>query len=176
VTENIETLESMHVDLAAIESLYPEAFPDEDLLPLVRDLLQEARVALSLVATIDCRIVGHVIFTRCSVAGSDHRCALFGPLAVEPAWQRRGIGSAIVRDGLQRLEYEDVSQVFVLGDPTYYGRLGFLPESRVKPPDTLPPEWESAWQSQSLRGSIATPHPGKLSLPQPWLKSSLWLP
>ena len=175
MTESIEVRESMQVDLVAIESLYPEAFPDEDLLPLVRDLLQEAPVALSLVGTIDSRLVGHMIFTRCSVAGSSDRSALLGPLAVEPAWQRRGVGSAIVRNGLRRLQYEDVSQVFVLGDPAYYGRLGFLPESRVAPPYTLPTEWEGAWQSQGLRGTT-TSYPGKLSLPQPWLKSSLWSP
>lgn len=173
--ENIEIRESMQADLPAIEALYPGAFPDEDLLPLVRDLLREATVALSLVGTIDSRLVGHVIFTRCSVAESSDRSALLGPLAVEPAWQRRGIGSAIVRNGLRRLKDEGVSQVFVLGDPAYYGRLGFLVESRIAPPYTLPTEWEGAWQSQSLRGT-KTPHPGKLSLPQPWLQPSLWLP
>lgn len=175
MTENIEIRESMQIDLAAIESLYPGAFPDEDLLPLVRDLLREAPIALSLVGTIDSRLVGHVIFTRCSVAGSSDRSALLGPLAVEPAWQRRGIGSAIVRNGLRRLKGEGASQVFVLGDPAYYGHLGFLPESRIAPPYTLPTEWEGAWQSQSLRDTT-TPHPGKLSLPQPWLQPSLWLP
>jgi putative acetyltransferase len=175
MTDNIEIRESMQVDLSAIESLYPDAFPDEDLLPLVRDLLREAPVALSLVGTIDSRLVGHVIFTRCSVAGSGDRSALLGPLAVEPAWQRRGIGSAIVRNGLRRLKDEGVSQVFVLGDPAYYGRLGFLAESRIAPPYTLPTEWEGAWQSQSLRDT-ETLHPGKLSLPRPWLQPSLWSP
>jgi len=175
MTENIEIRESVQVDLSAIESLYPAAFPDEDLLPLVRDLLREAPVALSLVGTIDSRLVAHVIFTRCSVAESSDGSALLGPLAVEPALQRRGVGSAIVRNGLRRLKDEGVSQVFVLGDPAYYGRLGFLPESRIAPPYTLPTEWEGAWQSQSLRGTT-TPHPGKLSLPRPWLQPSLWLP
>jgi putative acetyltransferase len=175
MTDNIEIRESMQVDLFAIESLYLEAFPDEDLLPLVRDLLRETSVALSLVGTIDSKLAGHVIFTMCSVAEHSDRSALLGPLAVEPAWQRRGIGSTIVRNGLRRLKDDGVSQVFVLGDPAYYGRLGFLPESRIAPPYTLPTEWEGAWQSQSLRGTT-TPHPGKLSLPRPWLQPSLWLP
>ena len=175
MTVNIEIRENMQVDLAAIESLYPRVFPDEEVLPLVRDLLRKAPVALSLVGTIDSRLVGHVIFTRCSVAGSSDRSALLGPLAVEPAWQRQGIGSALVQNGLGRLEYEGVSQVFVLGDPAYYARLGFLPESHIAPPYSLPTEWEGAWQSQSLRGTT-TPHPGKLSLPQSWLQPSLWLP
>ena len=175
MTESIEICESMPGDLAAIELLYPDAFPDEDLLPLVRDLLREATAALSLVGIIDSRLVGHVIFTKCGVVGSSGKAALLGPLAVAPAWQRQGIGSAMVRAGLRRLEDAGVSHVYVLGDPAYYGRLGFLPESCVAPPYPLPDEWGGAWQSKSLRGA-ATPGPGKLSLPRPWLNPALWAP
>jgi putative acetyltransferase len=175
MTESIEIRESVPGDLAAIELLYPEAFPDEDLLPLVRDLLREAPIVLSLVGIIGSRLVGHVIFTNCSVDGSGGKAALLGPLAVAPAWQRRGIGSAIVRAGLRRLEDADVSHVYVLGDPAYYGRLGFLPESYVEPPYPLPAEWGGAWQSKTLCGA-ATPCSGKLSLPRPWLQPALWSP
>ena len=107
-------------------------------IPLVSDLLREAPIALSLVGIVDSRLTGHVIFTTCSVVGSSGEVALLGPLAVAPTWQRQGIGSAIVRAGLRRLEDAGVSQVYVLGDPAYYGRHGFLPESYVKPPYPLP--------------------------------------
>ena len=175
MTENLEIRESVPGDLAGIESLYPEAFPDEDLLPLVRDLLWDAPVALSLVGIIDSRLVGHGILTKCRVVGSRTKAALLGPLAVAPAWQKQGIGRAIVRAGLKRLEDAGVSQVYVLGDPAYYGRLGFQPESCVTPPYPLPAEWAGAWQSKSLGGG-ATPRPGKLSLPRPWLRPALWAP
>ncbi len=175
MTESMEIRESVPGDLAAIELLYPEAFPDEDLLPLVRDLLEEAPVAMSLAGITDSRLVGHVIFTKCSVVGSSDQAALLGPLAVAPAWQRQGIGSALVRAGLRRLEDGGVSHVYVLGDPAYYGRLGFLPESCVAPPYLLPDEWSGAWQSKSL-GGAAMPRPGKLSLPRPWLQPALWAP
>ena len=49
-------------DLATIETLYPQAFPDEDLVPLVRDLLRDMSNVLSLVAEIDSQIVGHAAF------------------------------------------------------------------------------------------------------------------
>ena len=87
MTVNIEIRENMQVDLAAIESLYPRVFPDEDLLPLVRDLLREAPVALSLVGVIDSRLVGHVIFTRCSIAGSRDRSALLSRWSLDGYWQ-----------------------------------------------------------------------------------------
>jgi putative acetyltransferase len=95
----LQIRESAPSDDAAIESLYPEAFPDEDLIPLVRDLLQDAVVAISLVGTLDSQIVAHGIFTKCGVVGSGVKATLLGPLAVAPAWQKQGIGTAIVRAG-----------------------------------------------------------------------------
>jgi putative acetyltransferase len=171
----LEIRESRRDDSAVIESLYPEAFPDENLLPLVRDLLDDVVVAISLVGTIDTLIVGHAIFTKCGVLGNGVNAALLGPLAVAPAWQRQGIGSTIVRAGLRRLEDEGVNRVFVLGDPAYYGRLGFLPESLVEPPFPLPAEWDGAWQSQNLDETTPS-SAGKLSVPPQWLQPALWAP
>ena len=168
MTESLEIRESVPGDLASIEMLYPDAFPDEDLLPLVRELLQEAPDALSLVGIIHSSLVGHVIFTTCGIAGSSDKVALLGPLAVAAAWRRQGIGGAIVRAGLQRLENAGLTRVYVLGDPAYYGRLGFVPAARVAPPYPLPAEWREAWQSMSL-GRAEPPHQGKLSVPPPWL-------
>ena len=173
--EKLEIRESRREDTAAIESLYPEAFPDEDLLPIVRDLLNDAFVAISFVGTIDSRVAGHVIFTSCGVVGNSASASLLGPLAVAPAWQRQGIGSAIVHAGLRRMEDADVNRVYVLGDPAYYVRLGFLPETLVEPPFPLPAEWDGAWQSQNL-GETTTPCAGKLSVPPQWLKPALWAP
>ena len=175
MSHNLEIRESVQGDAGAIESLYPEVFPDEDLLPLVRDLLRDAAVTTSLVGEVDSRIVGHVIFTKCGVVGSDVNASLLGPLAVAAAWQRRGIGSAIVRAGLRRLEDMGVNLVFVLGDPAYYERFGFRPGCLVEPPFRLPAEWDGAWQSRSV-GDTMAPRPGKLSVPRQWLQPALWAP
>jgi len=175
MAEKLDIRESARNDIAAIESLYLEAFPDEDLLPLVRDLLNDAVVAISLVGTIDTRIVGHAICTKCGVVDDSVNVALLGPLAVAPARQRCGIGSAIVGAGLRRLEDAGVNRVFVLGDPAYYGRLGFLPDYLVEPPFPLPAEYAGAWQSQNL-GETATACAGKLSVPPQWLQPGLWAP
>lgn len=162
-------------DTAAVEALYPAAFPDEDLLPLVRELLRDTGVALSLVGTIDGRVAAHAILTRCGVRGHRLKAALLGPLAVAPARQRQGLGSAIVRAGLRYLQDEGVSRVLVLGDPGYYGRLGFVAETSIEPPYPLPAEWAGAWQSQAL-GETATVCAGKLSVPRQWLRPALWAP
>ena len=167
--------ESHAGDVARLEALYPEAFPEEELLPLVRDLLADTAAVTSLVATMYGQIVGHVIFTICGVPDSNVKAAMLGPLGVTPSRQKQGIGSALVRAGLQHVQEAGTGLVCVLGDPAYYSRFGFLPEVDVAPPYTLPEEWGGAWQSLRLGGD-RTPCAGKLVVPEQWLKPALWLP
>jgi putative acetyltransferase len=172
---DIEIRPSRPEDMASIEKLYPAAFPDEDLLPLVRTLLTEEPGILSLVAEAGGAPVGHILFTLCAVTGSEARAALLAPLAVAPEWQRKGIGSALIREGLSRLKRDGVAHVYVLGDPAYYGRSGFRPETGVAPPYPLPEEYRDAWQSLGL-GSAPLPGHGKLKLPDVWMQPALWGP
>jgi putative acetyltransferase len=171
--EEIEIHESRPSDIASIEKIYPDAFPDEDLLPLVRELLEEESIVLSLVGIADQTLVGHVIFTMCTIAGRTGMVALLGPLVVAPDRQRRGIGSALIHEGFRRLKSVGVAQVLVLGDPAYYGRFGFETDDGVIPPYALPEEWHGAWQSIRLRGD-ETPLYGKLLVPRPWQQQALW--
>ena len=162
---------STSADDAFIESLYPAAFPDEDLVPLVRELVARPDV-LSLVATIEGAIVGHVAFTMCGIHRTDVTAALLGPLAVSPESQRQGVGSLLVRRGMERLP--DVNVVLVLGDPAYYGRFGFTPERSIETPFPIPVAWRDAWQS--LRQRDAVDCAGKLVVPGPWNEPALWAP
>ena len=162
-------------DLPAIEKLYPLAIPEEDLLPLVKTLLGEEPGILSLVAEAGGATVGHILFTLCAITGSEARAALLAPLAVAPKWQRKGIGSALMREGLTRLEQDGVAHVYVLGDPAYYGRSGFKPEAGVAPPYPLPAEFRDAWQSLRL-ASAPLPGHGALVLPEAWMQPALWGP
>jgi len=171
--EGIEIRETRQADMAALERLYPETFPDEDLLPLVRDLHRKGSGVVSFIAHADEAVLGHVVFTICGIAGQTAKVALLGPLAVAPARQGRGTGSAIVRAGLHHLEIAGTTRVFVLGDPAYYGRFGFKPDDRVSPPYPLPAEWRDAWQSLPL-GRVHDPLAGTLDVPRPWQHSALW--
>ena len=160
-------------DFGKIERLYPDAFPEEDLGPIVRALLQETPGTLSLVAVAGSELVGHIVFTSCRVG--DAPVALLGPLAVATAWQRRGAGSALVREGLERLRAAGVSQVFVLGDPTYYRRFGFAPERSVATPCPIPEDWRDAWQSLSSKADTPKLR-GTLTVPPAWADPALWAP
>lgn len=171
----IDVREGGQSERALIEALYPKAFPDEDLLPLVRDLLGEDAGVLSLVGLAGEALAGHVLFTTCGIVGRADSVALLGPLAVDPDRQRRGIGSALIRAGLRHLEDTSTIRVCVLGDPAYYGRFGFQAEDDVTPPYPLPNEWCGAWQSLDLDRS-KPPLRGRLAVPKPWRPHALWAP
>jgi putative acetyltransferase len=173
MAENFDIRESVSDDGPAIEKLYPAAFPEEDLLPLVRQLLREDTGVLSLVAIAGDDHAGHIIFTICGIDDKPDRVALLGPLAVAPARQRQGVGSALIGAGLQRLKGAGISRVYVLGDPAYYGRFGFEPEEAVMPPYPMPVEWQGAWQSLCPQGDTP-PLTGTLSVPPPWRQRTLW--
>lgn len=160
-------------DLPALDALYPEAFPDEDLVPLVAALLRAPAGVLSLVATEAQRLIGHALFTECRIAGSECPAALLGPVAVAPNAQHRGIGRTLIERGVRQMRESGTAILCVLGDPAYYARLGFKPEADIRPPYPLPPEWDCAWQSIRLRKDPPVPA-GVLSVPAPWRQRALW--
>lgn len=172
-------------DEASLARLYEAAFPTEDLVPLLRRLHAEVPDLLSLVAVSGANAsgaensseecVGHALFTPCAVEGTDRQVALLGPIAVAPFRQRQGLGATLIREGSARLCQSGIQQVLVLGDPAYYGRLGFRPEKRIRPPYELPADWAGAWQSALLEGNAA-PLSGTLRPPGAWLAPSLWAP
>ncbi len=161
-------------DMDGLDTLYTTAFPDEDLLPLVKDLLLLKDGVLSLAAIVDGQIAGHGMVTTCQVEGIGRPTGLLGPLAVLPAFQKRGIGGHLVTTSLQRMESAGVGSVCVLGDPAFYGRFGFLPDTGLAPPFPLPPEWRDAWQSFTFAGAHTTS--GILNVPKPWHCRELWSP
>ena len=103
------------------------------------------------------------------------RDALLGPLAVLPERQRQGLGSALVRAGLDALRDRGTRRVLVLGDPAYYARFGFAPERGTAAPYDLPEAWRDAWQSLALSDESA-PKAKRLAVPAPWRDPALWAP
>ncbi len=162
-------------DLPALETLYAAAFPDEDLMPLVRRLLTEVPDIITLaVDSLSEGLLAHIAITPCRTDGSAP-AALLGPLCVAPAHQRQGLGAALIRAGMARLDPERAQRLLVLGDPAYYGRFGFQPETMVAPPYPLPEEWRGAWQSLPI-GNPSAPTAGTLRPPPPWMSAALWGP
>jgi len=123
-------------DVAAVSRINRLAFgqPAED--DLVVRLRAADRAALSLVADEETgRIVGHILFSPVRLDPEPPAPPVWwglAPMAVLPARQREGIGSALVRAGLDRARAAGVTAVVVLGHPDYYPRFGFAPASRVR--------------------------------------------
>jgi putative acetyltransferase len=98
---------------------------------LVDALRAAGQAVVSLVAEADGAVVGHVLLSPVAVDGarSGHVVGL-APMAVVPAWQRRGVGTALVRGALAAARARGHGAVVVLGHPGYYPRFGFVPASR----------------------------------------------
>jgi putative acetyltransferase len=97
------------------------------------DLLRgRGKAVLSLVATEEERVVGHILFSLVTIeeAGRVSEGIALGPMAVLPERQSAGVGSTLVRAGLERCREAARERVVVLGHPAYYPRFGFVPASR----------------------------------------------
>ncbi len=122
-------------DAPAIRDLLLAAFETPAEADLVDALRANARPYLALVAVEDDRVVGHIAFT--AVAFDPMRDVVglalgLAPLAVDPAHQGLGIGSALVEAGLEACRDAGAGLVVVLGDPAYYSRFGFEPASHLR--------------------------------------------
>ncbi len=132
-------------DAPAIDGLIRRAFADDphgshNEERIVRALRAAGALSVSLVAGQGDAIIGHVAFSPVAVGSGAQRWYGLGPLAVEPAFQQRGIGSALVEAGLAELEALAAAGCVVLGEPGYYGRFGFrVVEGLVYPGP--PPEY-----------------------------------
>jgi putative acetyltransferase len=113
-------------DHQAIQALVTEAFGREVEAELIRDLEAAGRAALSLVAVVDGQLVGHVLLSPVTLDDAPEVPALsLSTLAVLPAWQRQGVGGALVRAALAWTRAQQCPVVVVLGHPDYYPRFGF---------------------------------------------------
>lgn len=116
-------------DIDAIHYVESQAFGQANQADLVDALRRTDKVVLSLVAIEDKHVLGHIMF---SPAVLEHEGEVFdvvalGPVAVLPERQNEGIGSMLVRNGLERCLERGYDIVFLIGHPAYYPRFGFVP-------------------------------------------------
>jgi len=102
---------------------------------IVDALRKAGALTLSLVATRDEEVVGHVAFSPVTIDGQDVGWFGLGPVSVRPDLQGQGIGSALIEEGLTRLRQSGAAGCVLLGDPALYRRFGFVqdPELRYDP-------------------------------------------
>ena len=127
-------------DIEAITELNVLAFGQTQEADLADKLRQNCNDLLSLVAVMQNQVIGHILFSPATIESrqrTEHGKAL-APMAVLPEFQRQGIGSKLVRTGIEKLKEWQCPFIIVLGHAEYYPRFGFEPASR----HGIRSEWE----------------------------------
>lgn len=118
-------------DQGEVRSINISAFETPFEANLVDALREQATPVVSLVAEENDTVVGHIMFSPVSLSGHpDLKVMGLAPMAVTQEYQRKSIGSALVRAGLEQCKQLGFVAVVVLGHPEYYPRFGFTPSSR----------------------------------------------
>ena len=148
-------------DRAAVHALNAAAFETRAEADLVDRLREQAEGYIGLVAEQGGEIVGHIAFSPVTLAPAHPHLDVRGlaPMAVAPGRQRQGVGSALVRAGLDACQASGADAVVVLGHPAYYPRFGFASGALACAYD-VPPEafMALALTPGALKGVAATAH------------------
>jgi putative acetyltransferase len=118
-------------DIDGIADVHRRAFGGNVEATLVDALRQQARPLVSLVAVDEDAVAGHILFSPVTLSSRpDLPLMGLAPMAVLPSYQHQGIGSALVRAGLEECRRLGRVGCVVLGHPAFYPRFGFGPASR----------------------------------------------
>jgi putative acetyltransferase len=155
-------------DLNAIRHVNRRAFGQDDEARLVDALREGGYLQLSLVAEHAGRIVGHILFSDLPIITDTHTfpAVSLAPMAVLPAFQRQGIGSALVRRGLEACRERGHRVVLVLGHPEFYRRFGF--SSALAAPLKSPFGGGEAWMALELERGALDDIAGHVQYPPPF--------
>ena len=117
------------VDTDSIWNINAEAFETEAEANLVNALRDSGCTFISLVAETDNKAVGHILFTPVKLTGIENKLKLIGlaPMAVLEQHQNKGIGSKLVKAGIEHCKSKGYDAIVVLGHPSYYPKFGFVP-------------------------------------------------
>lgn len=117
-------------DVSAISEVTVAAFKTLEISNHTEQFIIEAlraakALAVSLVAEIDGRVIGHIAFSPVTISDGTRDWYGLGPVSVLPAYQRQGVGKVLIREGLSRLNDMNAQGCCLVGHPDYYRKFGF---------------------------------------------------
>jgi putative acetyltransferase len=118
-------------DIAAITDVTVAAFRNHPFSHqteqfIVSALRAASALAVSVVAEVGGQVVGHIAFSPVTLSDGTRDWYGLGPVSVLPEHQRRGIGKALIQEGLSSLRALGACGCVLVGDPAYYARFGFM--------------------------------------------------
>jgi putative acetyltransferase len=133
-----------HDDIGAIAEVTIAAFKTLEVSNQTEQFIIEAlraarALAVSLVAEMDGRVIGHIAFSPVTISDGTPNWYGLGPVSVLPVYQRQGIGKALIREGLSRLKDMKAQGCCLVGHPDYYRKFGFTNMSGLVL-EGMPPE------------------------------------
>jgi putative acetyltransferase len=168
------------LDVSAIGMVIEKAFCDEEnklIMNLVVELSEEtiSPSIKSLVAEVDNQVIGYVSFSPIFLkSDSSISGYILAPLAVVPKHQKKGIGSNLIKSGIDMLTENGVGAILVYGDPDYYRRFGFKAEIGLSfvPPYSL--QYPSGWMGIMLNETSIPEQPLQFDCVAALSKPELW--
>ena len=111
------------VTVAAFETMAISSHTEQF---IIQELRAANVLAISLVAEVDGRVVGHIAFSPVIISDGRPSWYGLGPVFVPPAYQRQGTGNALIEEGLSRLSGMNARGCCLVGHPEYYSPIGFI--------------------------------------------------
>src|SRR5689334_17760531 len=160
--------EELDADRQAIRDVNRLAFGQDDEARLVDALRDGGFARVSLVAEVEGRVVGHILFSDLTILTDNGTVPALSlaPMAVLPEYQRKGIGSALVRKGLEACREQGHRIVVVLGHPEFYPRFGFSAKSAE--PLSSPFGGRDSWMALELVADALAGVSGWVRYPPPF--------
>ena len=167
-------------DLSAIHRVIETAFPAAEntvIRNLATDLASETTSPpiKSLVADVDDQVIGYVSYSPIfQKSGSGISGYILAPLAVSPELQKQGVGSRLIKSGIDMLSADGVDVLLVYGDPEYYGRFGFMEDIGRSFVPPYPLEYPFGWLGMMLNGADVPKMPLRFECVQALNDPDLW--
>jgi putative acetyltransferase len=92
---------------------------------IIEALRAAKALTVSLVAEVNGRVIGHIAFSPVTISDGTRNWYGLGPVSVLPEYQRKGVGKALIQEGLSRLKDLNAHGCCLVGHPDYYRKFGF---------------------------------------------------
>ena len=132
-------------DFNSISEVNEQAFKQKDESELIKRIRASKNFIpdLSLVAELNRKIIGYILFSKIKIIGiKEYESLALAPMAVLPEFQKKGIGRKLINEGLKKARELGFNSVIVVGHQDYYPRFGFERASKwnIKCPFEVPDE------------------------------------